>query len=322
MKTVAFFNAAGGVGTTTLVYHLAWMLTNMRRKVLAVDLDPQSHLTSMFLDDNQLEGLWRDRPGMIADVMEVLADDLDTTGHPLLIPGDLALAGYEDNLSDAWRRCRDGNESAFRTITTFYRSIRRVAETKEVDLTLIDTGPNLGAIIRAGLVASEYVVIPLAPDVFSVRGLQLLGPQLKRYRENWGKLRAKSPDPHLAVPSGEMTPAGYVVTPSVYRSDRPQKAYLRWMDRIPMEYRQSVTDEPIQSGIRVDNDPYCMAALKNYRSLMPLAVQARKPMFQLKPADGAIGAHVQAVHDCRREFQELATRLLASVGLPPADGAV
>jgi len=111
-----------------------------------------------------------------------------------------------------------------------------------------------------------------------------------------------------------MCPAGYVVMQHATRADRPVKAYLRWMDRIPNESRQSVVDEPPDANVRVDNDPYCLAALKHYRSLMPLDVEARKPMFRLKPADGAIGAHTQAVQDCRTDFRELAIQILSAVG--------
>jgi len=55
MRTIAFFNNKGGVGKTTLVYHVAWMLAELGHKVLAADLDPQANLTSMFLDEDQLE---------------------------------------------------------------------------------------------------------------------------------------------------------------------------------------------------------------------------------------------------------------------------
>ena len=58
MKTVAFFNNKGGVGKTTLVYHLAWMLSQLGKRVLVVDLDPQANLTSMFLAEEELEHIW------------------------------------------------------------------------------------------------------------------------------------------------------------------------------------------------------------------------------------------------------------------------
>jgi cellulose biosynthesis protein BcsQ len=60
MKTVAFFNNKGGVGKTSLVYHLAWMFAEHGVKTLAVDLDPQANLTAMFLNESRLERLWPD----------------------------------------------------------------------------------------------------------------------------------------------------------------------------------------------------------------------------------------------------------------------
>ena len=59
MKTIAFFNNKGGVGKTSLVYHLGWMYADLGLSVVAADLDPQANLTSMFLSDERLEELRR-----------------------------------------------------------------------------------------------------------------------------------------------------------------------------------------------------------------------------------------------------------------------
>ena len=60
MKTIAFFNNKGGVGKTTLVYHLAWMYAELGCSVVAADLDPQAKLSAVFLDEERLERLWPD----------------------------------------------------------------------------------------------------------------------------------------------------------------------------------------------------------------------------------------------------------------------
>jgi hypothetical protein len=86
------------------------------------------------------------------------------------------------------------------------------------------------------------------------------------------------------------------------------------MDRIPAEYSESVLGESHLNKLRVEDDPHCLARLKHYRSLMPLAMEARKPIFLLKPADGAIGAHGEAVRDCYRDFKALAGSILEKVG--------
>ena len=58
--SIAFFNPKGGVGTTSLIYHLAWMYADMGVRVVAADRDPQANLTATFLDDDRLEALWPD----------------------------------------------------------------------------------------------------------------------------------------------------------------------------------------------------------------------------------------------------------------------
>ena len=60
-----------------------------------------------------------------------------------------------------------------------------------------------------------------------------------------------------------------------------------------------------------EDDSECLATLKHYRSLMAMAREARKPMFHLRAADGALGGHIYAVKDCYRDFERLA-RSIAS----------
>lgn len=305
------------------------MFSELGLKVVAADLDPQANLTAMFLNEERLEELWPagKHPLTIQGVVEPMlrgVGDIRTphteriTNHVYLIPGDLGLSGFEDKLSDAWPRCHNRDEAAFRITTAFYRAAVFAANTVDADVVLIDVAPNLGAINRAALIASKYVVIPLASDLFSLQGLRNLGPQLRSWRQSWQELKTKNPDPELLLPGGEMKPAGYIVLQHAIRADRPVKAYLRWMEKIPGEYQESVLFEPPAQKTDVESDPHCLATLKHYRSLMSLAMEAHKPMFFLKPADGAIGAHVEAVKDCFRDFRYLAMQIAekCSVSLP------
>lgn len=325
MKTVAFFNNKGGVGKTTLVYHLASMMAERGETVLAVDLDPQANLTSMFLAEEQLEALWPEgehphtiygalRP-IIRGIGDVQSPHVERINLRLnLVVGDLALSTFEDKLSAAWPNCHNKDESAFRTMTAFHRAVRGAAAEVSATWVLIDVGPNLGAINRAALIASERVVIPLGPDLFSLQGLRNLGPSLRSWRQSWRELLLKNPDPTLEMPVGEIEPLGYVVMQHGMRENRPPKAYQRWIERFPAEYRESVLAEPRPSAMTAEEDPYCLAMLKHYRSLMPMAMEVRKPVFLLKPADGAIGAHTQAVRNAYDDFLRLAARIAERSG--------
>ena len=214
MTTVAFFNNKGGVGKTSLVYHLAWMLGERGGRVIAADLDPQANLTGMFLDEARLEELWRaGNAGTINDGIAPLFEGTgDIVEHPQvegigekigLLMGDLGLSRREDELSTQWPKCLDRDKRAFRVTTAFARLIARAGRQFGADLALLDVGPNLGAINRAALVASDRVVIPLAPDLFSLQGLRNVGPTLREWRSAWRERAARKPEAlDIGLPAG------------------------------------------------------------------------------------------------------------------------
>lgn len=322
---VAFFNNKGGVGKTTLLYHLAWMLHELGVRVVAVDLDPQANLTSAFLDDDTVESLWsnferRTVYGAIAPLLDgeggVSNPHLEEIAPGLgLVPGDLLLSGAEQELSVAWPNAGDGNVRAFRVLGAFSTVARRAARMTASDVVLVDVGPNLGAINRAALLACDYVVVPLAPDLYSLQGLRNLGPTLRTWRRDWAVRAPKAPA-NLETPPGSMTPAGYVVLQHGVRLDRVSGAYDRWLQRVPSEYRVSVLDLQVKVPLpAAEDDELCLGLVKHYHSLIPMAREVRRPVFLLRSADGAIGAHQQAVLAAYKHFQDLAGRVLDAVGL-------
>lgn len=339
MRTVGFFNNKGGVGKTTLVYHVAWMLGLLGRRVLAVDLDPQANLTSMFLPEERLEAIWEQTPrptlyGAVApqfrgvgDIAEAAIEvvpqfrgvgeaAIETVHERVgLLAGDLELARFEDQLALAWPIAVDGDERAFRVLSAFARVIAGAGATFEADLALVDVGPNLGALNRAALLACDHILVPLGADLFSLQGLRNMGPTLREWREGWARRREKNPDPALALPTGDIAPIGYVVMRHSVLAGRPARAFGKWIGRIPGQYRQFMLDrdEPAAAGIEID--PNQIARLKDYRSLMPLAQEAHKPMFLLRPADGAFGGHQGAVTACYEDFAALAREVARRAGL-------
>lgn len=321
MKTIAFFNNKGGVGKTTLVYHLAWILNEVGHRVIAADMDPQANLSGMFLRENRLEEIWQAPPKTIdGDIAPLFKGTGDITAKPHiekiderigLLVGDLDLSKREGELSERWSKCLDGEERAFRVTTAFARLIASAGEQFEADLALLDVGPNLGAINRAALIASDHIIIPLAPDLFSLQGLGNVGGILREWRSAWKKrINEKPVDMDISLPSGDMKPLGYIVMRHTIRLDRPVQAFQRWIDKIPVEYRRSVLEKSNSTIPTIDTDKYLLAHLKDYRSLMPYAQEGKKPMFMLKPADGAIGAQQKAVRSCFEDFRSLAQKIV------------
>ncbi len=328
VPVIAFFNNKGGVGKTSLVYHLSWMFADLGRSVLAADLDPQANLTSAFLDDEELELLWPEEGthrsifGAIEPLLRGIGDispgtetiEIDTRLH--LLAGDLALARFEDELSQQWPSCMDGKERAFRVLSALWRILQNGARSTRADVIFVDLGPNLGAINRAALIGADYLAVPLTSDLFSLQGLRNLGPTVRTWRREWQERLKRSPDKDLELPAGTIAPLGYIVMQHAIRLDRPARAYERWINRIPEVYAENLLNGTVGGEVSWASDVNCLGLVKHYRSLMPMAQEAHKPIFHLTPADGAIGAHTRAVQEARKNFSQIAERLAEAYHAP------
>ena len=325
VPVLTFFNNKGGVGKTSLVFHLACMYAELGRRVLAVDLDPQANLTSMFLNEDRVEALWKNSTSRrtIYGALQPLLDGTGDIGEShlehinerlSLIVGDLSLSSAEDELSSQWPGCLDRQPRAFRVISALWRIMQKAATSSDADIILVDVGPNLGALNRAVLVATDYVAVPLAADLYSLQGLRNLGPTLKNWRDGWEERRSRNPIRELDIPKGTMQPIGYVVQQHSIRLSRPVKAYDIWLNQIPREYAQNLLDQ--SEGLYApspDKDPNSLAMVKHYRSLVPMSQEAHKPIFNLTTADGALGSHAVAAKNAYVDFKNLATGILSNI---------
>jgi cellulose biosynthesis protein BcsQ len=324
MKIITFFNNKGGVGKTTTVYHIAWMLKELNYQVLAVDLDPQCNLSSIFLSTERMEEIvLEEQKVTILDAIVPVSE-----GEPYLpvhiekiaenlsfLIGNLSLSAFEDKLSDTWTKCLEGDPYGFKVTSVFKTLIEDAAKRCDADYVLIDVGPNLGAINRAVLISSEFVVLPVAADLFSLQGIKNLGKTLHDWRNQWSKRTSEYTKGNRDfIPRGIMQPIGYLIMQYTDRSSRPVKSYIKWADRIPQVYLQYVLKrENCDTSVSVETDTNCLALLKHYHSLAPMSMEAKKPIFLLKPADGAIGAHCSAVQKCYRDFEGLTKKILGKV---------
>ena len=114
------------------------------------------NLTTMFLEDDELEEIWTDTEELSRTVVAALAPLLEGTGDVVdpyvneiakgigLVVGDLSLSTVEDELSTQWPSCLDKKQRAFRVISVFWRMLAKAAEQRQADVVLIDVGPSLG----------------------------------------------------------------------------------------------------------------------------------------------------------------------------------
>lgn len=168
-RILAVANQKGGVGKTTTAINLASSLALADRRVLLVDVDPQSNLTSgVGLKGRRAEG------GTIYEALMTDAEPaaflLETQVQNLsLIPADRNLTGAEIELVFVPQR---------------EQRLRRVLEPLRArfDLIFIDCPPSLGLLTLNALVAADAVVIPLHCEYFALEGLAELVGTMRRVR--------------------------------------------------------------------------------------------------------------------------------------------
>lgn len=333
VPTLTFFNNKGGVGKTTLVYHLSWMFSELGIKTLVVDCDPQANLTAAFMkSEDMLEILWDraldEQPVTIYSAVAPLLETSDiaepmtykVNNNLQLLAGDLRLSTFEDELSLQWNQALSdsGNRRAMMVQSAFWRVAQNRAVKMDAQLIIFDVGPNLGAINRSVLIGSDHVVVPLAADMFSLQGLRNLGPSLSKWKKGWYERVQKLGDRPLSqpIPDGNTKPLGYIAMQHQERLSRPVKAYGAWLERMPAEYRSSLSllkSNRIFASVK--DDPECLALLRHYKSLIPMAQEARKPVFLLKSADGAIGSHAASVTQAYEDFRALAKKILTKIDI-------
>lgn len=289
MKRIAFMANASGVGQTTLVYHVGHMMAEMGLKVLMVDLDPQAGLTAMCLSEGRLEALWS-APGdgaawtvvgglrSGAPYVEPLRDGLG------LVLGDPALAMLEGV-----------------PVPGFDPLLTNAASAQRADVILLDLPANLGTINRSAITASDHVVTPMAPDMFSLRGVHCLGETLAAWQQTrLGRFPA---------------PVGYLFMQGGMRLARPIQSYARWTNLVPGVYHRSLL-RSTGPAPEWRQDPWYLGMINHFLGLAATARDASKPMFDLKPADGAVGALADTARFCRGVFEVVVRSLLARVGEP------
>ncbi len=169
-RCLAIANQKGGVGKTTTAINLATSLAMAEQRVLLVDVDPQSNLTSgVGLKGQSAPGgtIYQALTSDDADAAEFV---LETRVQGLsLIPADRNLTGAEIDLVSL-----PGRERRLRTFLEPLRS--------RYDYIFIDTPPSLGLLTLNALVAADAVLIPLNCEYFALEGLADLVATLRRVR--------------------------------------------------------------------------------------------------------------------------------------------
>lgn len=171
MKVITVSNIKGGVGKSSTAAVLGAGLANRGLRTLLIDDDPQSNLTMCYMNEPE-EGtptLYHvyAKQNTIKEVSQTVKLNLD------LVPGDFELCAADMEFTDVGR------------LNKLNKALKEVKD--DYDYAVIDTPPNLGVLTLNSLMASDFVIVPLSVDSFSLKGIRLLNETLTDVREEASK---------------------------------------------------------------------------------------------------------------------------------------
>lgn len=175
MKIISLINQKGGVAKTTSTLSLASALSKLQKKVLVVDIDPQGNATT---------GAGINKAELKATTFDLLLKNnkieecIINNGVYDIVGTTIELASAEYEMFNRFLR-----ESLLR---------KKLQDKKNYDFVLIDCPPSLSLLTINALVASDEVLIPVAPEPFALEGISQLINTILKIREINENLEIKS----------------------------------------------------------------------------------------------------------------------------------
>ena len=251
MKVVSVINYKGGVGKTTLTANLGAYAASAGRRVLMIDLDPQTNLTFSFMTPD----VWREKYAekkTLKNYFDDIVNEKDTllslrkllisltnwdalrlgnekfdmiSSHLELINLDIELANkIKVTTPNAWAG------SALKTFSYLRKSLAEFQN--EYDIVIIDCSPNFGVTVKNALFASDYYIVPARLDYLSMLGIDSLEDNVKKFKEECSKHIETLRDSDYELP--ELSLLGIVpMMVNIVKGDEAvaaQREYLREMN--------------------------------------------------------------------------------------------
>lgn len=305
---ISLFNHKGGVSKTTTAFNLGWMLAEKGKRVLLADCDPQCNLTGMvlgFKGAHEFEAIYKSggirnvRDGLVpafesrpVAIEPIQCESIDGQPNMLLIPGHIGLAEYEVTLGIAQEL-----SGSLVTLQNLPGSLRHLfditAQKYDVDYILVDMSPSLGAINQNLLMTSDFFLVPMAPDYFSVMATDSLASVLPKWRA-WSAVAQAAPVlRQAAYPFPELHPKFLGTVIQKYRlreGNTASSAFQQWIDEIndgvknrllpALEGCDMLLPEAVYASCAAQTDGPILQ-MSEFNGLIALSQKYKVPVFAL-----------------------------------------
>ncbi len=236
-----------------------------------------------------------------------------------IIPGDPKLALSEDLLASDWKGATSGDPRGLQT-TLVFEHLK--FQYQEYDYIFFDVGPSLGAINRSVLIATDYFLIPMAVDVFSLMALENINLSLEKWKKGivagLDKYEEEENEPYEVNDKEfdwSLKFAGYVMQQYKAKTVKGEKIHVKAYEKISKKIPDKVVKEICSISDYADIDQITLLGeIENLHSLVPMSQTTNTPIFALKAKDGVVGAHFKKVQEAEDIFKKIATNLLANIG--------
>jgi cellulose biosynthesis protein BcsQ len=205
-----------------------------------------------------------------------------------------------------------------------YRLIQQLGKGVAADYAFVDLGPNVGALNRAVLLGSDYLIVPLAADLFSLRALPSVGGSIQRWVREWETARRVTDPSSLpfAIPNGLPKVLGYVSQQFNIYGGGATKAFSNWIAQMPNAFETGLLGPLTQfsdgTGATLADPAKSESAelgeLKNYHSLVPHAQTMRRAIFELEVDTVIWGDQHKRALRSEADFRALCNHILSRTG--------
>ncbi len=331
---IALFNHKGGVSKTTTTFNLGWMLANHGKKVIIVDCDPQCNLTGMILGfkgAKEFEAIYKKKGG-VRNIRDGLAPAFESRPVPItpvecetiekqpnlfLLPGHIGLAEYEVTLGIAQEL--SGSLVTLQNLPgAMHHLFQITAKQYKADLILIDMSPSLGSVNQNLLMTSDFFIVPMAPDYFSVMATDSLASVLPRWA-TWAETAKKIQALQTATyPFPDKTPKFIGTIIQRFRLREGQKAsaaFQKWIDDIEKSIKERLLPALKGSNMLLPERIYekygaplgkPLIQMSDFNSLIALSQKHKMPIFDLSDEQlEQTGIVLRATKKSMLQFKEL-----------------